>query len=95
METDVYDRDVLAKRYPEFADFFMQGDIRVLKDGNKRIIRFPNTYPSIFRPKLSFVMRLMNDFFPEYKYDQMELNGCFLTGAEIIIDISPPPKGQE
>ena len=95
MEKEIYAREALAKRHPEFADHFMQGDILILEDGGKRIIRFTNTFPSIFRPKLSFVERLLNEFFPEYKREQMELAGCLLTGAEIIIDTSPPPPKEK
>jgi len=95
MEKEMFPRAYLAERYPEFAEHFMQGDILIMEDGNKRIIRFTNTYPAIFRPKLLFITRLRNDFFPEYRDDQIELAGCLLVGAEIIIDTSSRKNGQE
>lgn len=90
MEKEIFDRGVLAGRYRDFAEHFRQGDILILEDGNKRIVRFPNT--SVFRPKWPFVELLINDFFPEYKLIQREVSGCLPLGVEVIIDTNPLEK---
>jgi hypothetical protein len=92
MEKEIYDRAVLARRYPEFAEHFMQGDVLILEDGKtKRIIKFPN---SGFHPELSFVRHLLNDFFLEF-YREEDIpkspEGIF-SGTEVVIDISPQKK---
>ena len=87
----MFPRAYLAERYPEFAEHFMQGDILIMEDESKRIIRFTN---NSFHPKLSFVRCLLNHFFLEF-YREEDIpkspEGLF-TGTEVVINIRSQKK---
>lgn len=85
---EIFDRASLARKYPDFAKHFIQGNILILKNGGKRIIRFTNM--QALRPGISFVRRLLNDFYPEHNaYDDAELEACLSGDAEIVIYADP------
>jgi|GEM_PF-5572509 hypothetical protein len=85
---EIFDRASLARKYPAFAEHFIQGNILILKNGGKRIIRFTNM--RALRPGLSFVRCLLNDFYPEHNtYNDAELEACLSGNAEIVIYANP------